>query len=368
MSDGKSYDPYRALQEHLDKMPIGFPRANSGSDIRVLKHLFTPEEAKIATFLNFGWNRTRERLEEIYERIKSTGISIQELERHLNNMANKGAISSKLEGKTKFYANAALIVGIYEFQVNKLTKEFLKDLNEYLGEVWGDKANPTPYHQIRVIPVETNIEPEFNVTSYDNVKKILDDHEGPFVKISCVCREEMKLHGDPCKMTTHDKNCLGMGDMAQMYIDQGWGIQINKEETLEILKRNKEEGLILRPNNSQEVDFLCSCCYCCDGGISSLLKIPHPADIVVSNYYSQIDPELCTGCGTCIERCQINAVSLTNDISSIDRKKCIGCGNCIDYCPSEAISIKEKEERYVPPPTMDDLYSLILEEKSKMKK
>ena len=39
---------YRQLQEHLDKMPIGFPKAKSGSDIRLLKHLFTPEEAKIA--------------------------------------------------------------------------------------------------------------------------------------------------------------------------------------------------------------------------------------------------------------------------------------------------------------------------------
>ena len=45
---------YRRLQEHLDQMPIGFPRAESGSDIKVLKFLFTPEEAKIATYLRFG--------------------------------------------------------------------------------------------------------------------------------------------------------------------------------------------------------------------------------------------------------------------------------------------------------------------------
>jgi len=368
MSEKETSDPYRALQEHLDKMPIGFPRANSGSDIRVLKHIFTPEEAKIATFLNFGWKRSREPLEDIYERIKNTGISLQELERNLNNMAKKGAISSKIEGSKKYYSNAALILGIYEFQVNKLTKEFLKDFNEYLAEIWGAEANTTPHQQMRVIPVEINIEPEFNITSYDNVKKIIEDLEGPFVKVSCVCREEMKIHGEPCKMTSQDKNCLGFGDMAQMYIDQGWGAQISKEETLKILQRNKEEGLILRPSNSQEVDFICSCCYCCDRGISGLLKVPNAADFVVSNFYSQIDPELCTGCGTCIERCQIAAITLVDDKSLIDRKKCIGCGICIDTCPSEAISLQEKEERYVPPSTMDDLYNLILEEKTKMRK
>jgi heterodisulfide reductase subunit A-like polyferredoxin len=89
---------------------------------------------------------------------------------------------------------------------------------------------------------------------------------------------------------------------------------------------------------------------------------------VASNYYSEIDPELCTGCETCIERCQIHAISLTDDISSIDRKRCIGCGICIDSCPSEAISLQEKKERYIPPDTMDELYNMILEEKTKMRK
>ncbi|MFW9895391.1 MAG: 4Fe-4S binding protein [Candidatus Thorarchaeota archaeon] len=368
MNDKDDSDPYRTLQEHLDKMPIGFPRAVSGSDIRVLKHLFTPEEAKIAIYLNFGWKNTREPLEEIYERIKGTGISLQEFERNLDNMAKKGVISSKREGSKKFYSNAALIIGMYEFQVNKLTKGFLDDLNEYLGEIWGVEANPTPHPQMRIIPVEVNLETEFNITPYDNVKKIIEDLEGPFAKFSCVCREEMRIHGEPCKMTSHDKNCLGFGDMAQMYMAQGWGTEISKEETLRILQRNKEEGLILRPNNSQEIDFLCSCCYCCDGGISGLLKVPNPADIVTSNYYSEIDPELCTGCGTCVERCQIHAITLTDDKSFIDRKRCIGCGICIDSCPSEAISLQEKEERYVPPSTMDDLYNMILEEKTKMRK
>ena len=78
---------YRKLQEHLDQMPIGFPRAESGSDIRLLKLLFTPEEAKIATFLKFGWYRDIESFEQIYERIKDIGVSLQELERNLDSMA-----------------------------------------------------------------------------------------------------------------------------------------------------------------------------------------------------------------------------------------------------------------------------------------
>ena len=38
---------YEKLQQHLDKMPIGFPSSQSGSGLRLLKHLFTPEEAAV---------------------------------------------------------------------------------------------------------------------------------------------------------------------------------------------------------------------------------------------------------------------------------------------------------------------------------
>ncbi|MFX0039533.1 MAG: 4Fe-4S binding protein [Promethearchaeota archaeon] len=360
-------DIYRRLQEHLDQMPIGFPKAKSGSDIRVLKHLFTPEEAKIATFLRFGWNRDLEPLEQIYERIKDTGISLEELEAKLDDLTKKGSILSNKKGAKKYYANAMLIVGMYEFQVNKLTIDFLKDFNEYLDEIWGAEANKTDYHQLRTIPVEKSLDPKLKVAPYDNLRKIIENSDGPFAKINCICRQEREIYGKPCKITKHEDNCLGFGGIIQTYIDQGWGTQISKDETLRILQTNQEEGLILRPSNSQDVEFICSCCSCCDKGIAGLLKVPDPVNYVVSNFYSEVDPDLCTGCGTCVDRCQIKAITLIDDISSIDRMRCIGCGNCVTICPSEAIMLQRKEEQYVPPQTMDDLYDLILKAKNKFK-
>ncbi len=49
----KESDVYRELQQHLDKLPIGFPATETGVEIRILKQLFTPEEAKAATKLGF---------------------------------------------------------------------------------------------------------------------------------------------------------------------------------------------------------------------------------------------------------------------------------------------------------------------------
>jgi NAD-dependent dihydropyrimidine dehydrogenase PreA subunit len=360
-------DIYRKLQVHLDKMPIGFPRAESGSDLRLLKQLFTPEEAKIATFLKFGWYRDLEPLDQIYQRIKYIGITLNELEKTLDNMVKKGSIMYKSKGKMKFYGNAALILGIYEFQVDKLTKDFLKAFNEYMSEAWGAKANPTDYNQLRIIPVDIGIVPEHFIAPFDNIRKGIEDSHGPFVKANCICRQDMEIQGKKCKMTNHKDNCLAIGDMAQHYIDQGWGTQISKEETFSLLHQNQEEGLIFRPNNAQNFDFICSCCYCCDQGIENLLKIPDPANYALSNYYAEVDPDICTGCGTCLERCQMKAINQIDKICSIERIRCIGCGNCIITCPSEAIMLQKKEEHHIPPYTMEDLYNKILEEKIKLK-
>ena len=82
-------DVYRELQKHLDNMPVGFPATESGVEIRLLKHLFTPEEAEIALNLSV----VPESLERIYGRVKkSKDISKEELEAILDSLVEKGAI------------------------------------------------------------------------------------------------------------------------------------------------------------------------------------------------------------------------------------------------------------------------------------
>ena len=58
---------YRQLQQHLDRMPVGFPATESGVEIRILKHLFTPVEAGIALELS----ALPEPLPVVYKRLKS---------------------------------------------------------------------------------------------------------------------------------------------------------------------------------------------------------------------------------------------------------------------------------------------------------
>ena len=44
-------DVYERLSAFLDGLPSGFPRTESGVEIRILKRLFTQEEAALASHL-----------------------------------------------------------------------------------------------------------------------------------------------------------------------------------------------------------------------------------------------------------------------------------------------------------------------------
>lgn len=51
----------------------------------------------------------------------------------------------------------------------------------------------------------------------------------------------------------------------------------------------------------------------------------------------KVNHEKCTGCGTCLDACIVEAISLRTDKAEIDQKLCNACGECAVICPSEAI-------------------------------
>jgi len=53
--------------------------------------------------------------------------------------------------------------------------------------------------------------------------------------------------------------------------------------------------------------------------------------------YPKVNPDICTGCGICVDSCPMEAITLV-DIAFIDTTKCSNCRACVDVCPNEAIS------------------------------
>lgn len=55
----------------------------------------------------------------------------------------------------------------------------------------------------------------------------------------------------------------------------------------------------------------------------------------------QADPELCTGCGTCVDQCAVSALSMGPDnFPIVDADTCITCFCCQEMCPEKAIALR----------------------------
>ena len=67
-----------------------------------------------------------------------------------------------------------------------------------------------------------------------------------------------------------------------------------------------------------------------------------------SGYVAQLDEGLCVGCGTCVDACPFDALSINDQISIMDWEKCMGCGICEVVCPNNARLLVLEESKGIP--------------------
>lgn len=356
---------YRDLQKFLDTLPGGFSATKSGSDIRLLKYLFTPEEAKVAMHLSMK----PETAKQIHNRVKKSGpsIAMKDLQRILDQMLYKGTLRPYYEGydETHYRAPDPTAGGMLSVQLNhKLTKEFYSYLNEYAGETFGKRtASPKILNPLRTVPVGKSIpHPEkFPVNTYDDVRKMIEAAPGPFAVANCICRQKTKRFGVKCAKTDLEETCLMINpDHARRYVDMGVGRFIAREEVYDILRRAQEDGLVLQPENSQKPEAICLCCGDCCVFLKPMKAYPRPVELFLTNYYAAVDPELCNGCEICVEKCQMDARAMVDGVAVVNLDRCIGCGNCVVLCSTNANRLEKREPETVPPDDKDAYYMTLL--------
>ncbi len=339
-------DVYERLAEHLDSLPAGYPRTESGVEMRILRQLFTPEEAELALSLSL----IEEEARVVARRAK---IPVKEAAKLLDEMEKKGLIfAHHPKNKEPRYQATNFAIGFYEFQVNRLNSENIQDYEEYLPE-WFDKDTWQKVPQTRTIPVGESIEAEAEILLYERAEELVRNHRR-FAVAPCICRRERSIAGEGCDKPL--ESCLMFGSAAKYYVRNGLGREISQDEVLQILARAEEAGLVLQPGNSKKPDFICTCCGCCCGILTTIKRYPRPADIVSSPFVAVIDTDACDTCGICETRCQMEAISLDDGYALLDPGRCIGCGLCVTTCPSEAIVLSRKpatEQRPVPRDVVD---------------
>jgi ferredoxin len=346
-------DIFEKLRDKLDKMATGYPATESGVELRVLRQLFSEQDAEL--FLKMETN-----FETPLEVALRLGVDAGVIAVRLETMAKKGLLFRIRRGSELRYSAIPFIVGIYEFQVNNLTPALLKEFSEYyitaLGKTFHGIKTP---HQ-RTVPIETSVSAGRPVVPYEDAAGIIRSKK--LIAIAeCLCRKAMKVYGKQCRHPM--ETCMQFDSFAEYYVDNGMARYISTDEALAILKRNEQEGLVLQTLNSQKVEAICACCSCCCGMLIALKLFPAPALEAKSSYACQFEASLCTGCGTCVKRCPVGAYKLIEGKVQYKPARCIGCGLCVPFCPVHAHTLAKKPEEkiYTPPET----YFTALEQMSK---
>ena len=220
---------------------------------------------------------------------------------------------------------------------------------QFMEEEWPDYARLegqlNPKARGRIIPVERTIASgkQQRVLDSESVSGIIRNAERLSVT-NCICRVIERNCDKPLE------TCIQVNNSARYMLDRGIGREVSKQEALDILRMCEEAGLVHMTLNKSTVDhFICNCCDCCCVTLPMVIKeglnLCDP-----SRYRAVIDPELCSSCEVCLDRCYFGAIERIEteaEVSGlrVNGDKCMGCGLCHSTCPSEAIRLVEVRER-----------------------
>jgi Pyruvate/2-oxoacid:ferredoxin oxidoreductase delta subunit len=355
MEDSMTDDAlYRALQEHLDRLPGGFAPSKTGADLRLLRRLFEPDEAALAVHLSLEQ-------EEASAIAARAGLPLDEAANRLETMAARGLILAHYhESEPTRYQAIPFVIGIYEAQLDRLDRRMIRELQAYwLSQVPRERPRVMP--QIRTIPVGESVNAHLEALPYEQVEALIAAHETIAVS-PCICRRSARIMGGGCDAP--EEACFSFGEWAAYSVRHGRARAIDRDEAREILARADAANLVLQPSNSREAAFICCCCGCCCGVLQGLQHQPRPADAVASAFQATLDADACAGCWTCLDRCQMGALSMNDDHVALDQGRCIGCGLCVTTCPTGALALERRADRDPAdlPATLLDTWRLIADQ------
>lgn len=331
-------DVYERLAQALDRLPNGFPRTESGVELQILKKIFSLEEALTAS----NMTGTMETANVIADWVN---LPEEDVETKLREMLERGIIWGSKKDGTQRFRLAPYVVGLWESQLEALDHELAHLCEQYWleGGAEGIMRYEPALH--RVVPAYQALKTEY-ILPYDDIKPLILEAKSFEVR-DCICRKQKDLVNDrkcdfPLRICFY---FFPIDRPANQYT-------ITKEETLKLLDEAEEIGLVHTVRNvTHGVYYVCNCCGCCCEVLRGITEFGVEGGVAKANYYAVVDPEECTACGTCEDRCQVDACHVEDDVSVIDLSKCIGCGICVTGCPNEAVRlIRRPDAEIISPP------------------
>ncbi|MBT7889366.1 MAG: 4Fe-4S dicluster domain-containing protein [Deltaproteobacteria bacterium] len=364
---------YSSFMDWLKNTWIGLPESEFKEE--TIKQHFSVEEAEFLT--GFPFRKTP-----LDELATLKGMTEKELTERLDPMAKKGLVwKGQKKGKVRYSLNE-IFFSLYRSTFWPMLhtdhmERVAPPANQYFLHGMMEDFGKVEYKGLRTLPIHETIQPGTTVKPYEDVVKLLDKFEYYTVS-ACPCRQRKKLDPGFEDSKKPMEVCLHFDDLGHYIVENEMGREITREETEAVLKKAADAGLVHGLSNWQEKpDTICNCDkeYCI--WFETYYQMDHHKSLDESNFEVLGKGETCKGCGLCVKRCPMEALSMV-DYPEADRslnKKalvpkleltgCLGCGVCVVKCPTKSLTLVPRAVTIDPPQSVYNWSTQYLEDVKK---
>jgi len=353
---------YVRIAENVDKGILTAPKSDgepSKAFIAYLKLVYTPEEANIAQYLSMEEMEAPKTVEELAD---DSGLDVDEVRDIIVSLSRKGGVS----GQDQYVLPAVdVLINLHmwypeikedDLKAAELYQQFF--IEEGFHKYYATSRRGTP--MMRTIPIKQAIHLDTETFTAEEAHAfVMGLSTEDLALIPCSCRTRTEKMGiRECKHRVPVASCVVIGEAAGYYEEIGLGKRVTKEQALAYIDEVVTLGLIPTTANSVEGphNLMCMCCGCCCSNVRGRTRWDNPTAVRPANFIPEASDD-CTLCGTCVDRCFLDALSLDEDAEKavVDPEKCIGCGVCAVTCPQEALRLHRFERSEPTFQTADDM-------------
>lgn len=342
---------YVKLRDRYNEMGFGYAPTESGVEFTLLKRFVTPQDAEAFLDMDPDAFFTAGQFAE------KSGRNVEACALLLDDLSHRGIIYREdREDGHRWYRAMPVAHGLYEFNVDKLEPEWVGGLFTHFGEGMLAQVYDAGIPFYRSVPINAEVVEGGQVMAYDDIAENVDRYD-TFALSPCACRAAAKTVG--ALSCDHDLGtCITTGRMAEYYIENGIGEQIDKKRVLDILHASVDKGMVIQTCYSKAGEIICSCSLCCCGILQANKMFPGSGSANISHYRIRFDRDSCNGCGACMDICPMQAIAQDEDGKPVTDASCVGCGNCVAKCPEQGrILVRKDEDEMAPlPDTVFDAY------------
>ncbi|MEZ4549337.1 MAG: hypothetical protein R2874_02370 [Desulfobacterales bacterium] len=139
--------------------------------------------------------------------------------------------------------------------------------------------------------------PALNIATYDEIRELVLQNEGPVSASRTVSAEKAGFHRPALQRNGQKRNLHRF--CRCRYVYPQWGPAIEKEEAFDILAQNEKDGLVLMPSNTRKPSLCAPAANAAVPAWKGSACWQNPRNLLKTITMRCWMAEQCVGCGQC---------------------------------------------------------------------